>query len=187
MARLNAAAREAIVRENLRLAYHLSALDRYRRWGLDREDREQEAVLGLCQAAQAFDPDAHPGVPFSSFARTHVIGCIWRAIIRHLAESNHVSLPCELASADPDRLESEVSDALDELPVEEQQLIAHRFGLDGGEPVGLLGLADLYGCSVRQVTRMLAVAREHLRVELERRGWTEPKARQAAEIGRKLA
>jgi RNA polymerase sigma factor (sigma-70 family) len=185
MAKLSPIEREQTVRDNLRLAYHLSGLDQYRRWGLERDDREQEAVLGLCQAAQVFDPDRR--VAFGSFARTYIIGCIWRAIARNLAESDHEPLPDALAGPEAGRLEAEVAEALESLSEAEQVLLANRFGLDGCQPQGLIGLADTFGCSMRQVTRMLATAREHLRAELERRGWTEPKAMRAAEIGRNLA
>jgi RNA polymerase sigma factor (sigma-70 family) len=188
MARLDAPARENIVRENLGLAYHLAGLKRYRRWGTDPLDLEQEAVLGLCQAAQKYD-DAR-NVPFGKFARDHVIGCLWRAIMANLREE-HAALPPELPAdrtpASADRLVSDVAEAVSYLDRNDRMVLRARFGLEGGEPMGVIGLADHFGVSVTTMKRMLAEARMSLRAELERRGWTEHKAKIAAEIGQKIA
>jgi RNA polymerase sigma factor (sigma-70 family) len=188
MARLDAPAREKIVKENLGLAYHLAGLKRYRRWGTDPLDLEQEAVLGLCQAAQKYD-DAR-NVPFGAFSRDHVIGCLWRAIMANLREE-HAALPPELpaddAPASVDRLAEDVSEAVSSLAPNDRLILRARFGLEGGDPMGVIGLADYFGVSATTAKRMLGEARMSLRAELERRGWTEHGAKVAAEIGQKIA
>ena len=191
MGRLDADGRQALVADNLRLAYKLARLNRYRRWGLDPDDLEQEAVLGLCRAAQAFDPETHPGVPFSAFARVYITGGMWRAIAQHITESAHDRLPDDLPdSADDgkaDALSIEVAHAIDELGSDDAEVLVLRFGIDGAAPLGLLELADHLDVCPRTATARLARARENLARVLRSRGWTVSKAKQAYDIGRKLA
>jgi RNA polymerase sigma factor (sigma-70 family) len=191
MARLDGPARQVLIEANLGVARDLAKQRKYRRWGLPYDDLLQEARLGLCLAAKTYDPDQNPGVEFGSYARAKIVECMWEAITRHRRSMAVSELPDDFDVEEPadsaaDRFESEVAEAIETLRDEEQQLLSRRFGLDGHEPTGLIGLADLYGCSVSTIKRLLAIARGHLKVELERRGWTEAKAREAAEIGRAM-
>ena len=64
------AARDALIEDHLALARSMAS--RYRNRGIDLDDLEQVALLGLTKAAQRFDPDA--GHDFLSFAVPTVRG-----------------------------------------------------------------------------------------------------------------
>lgn len=63
-------ARDALIEEHLSLARSMAS--RYRNRGIDLDDLEQVALLGLTKAAQRFDPDA--GHDFLSYAVPTVRG-----------------------------------------------------------------------------------------------------------------
>jgi len=70
----DAAAREALVARHLGLVRHVAA--RFRSTGIDPEDLEQVAALGLVKAVNGFDPDR--GLRFSTYAVPVITGEILR-------------------------------------------------------------------------------------------------------------
>lgn len=67
-----------LIRHNLRLARHLASREVYQRRGIEREDLEQIAYIGLIVAARRWRPDA--GVRFSSYAGEVIKSHLLRAI-----------------------------------------------------------------------------------------------------------
>lgn len=175
MPRLGSRERQQLVERNLRLAYYLAR--KIEPMGVDLEDLEQAAALGLCAAAQIFDPDSHPGVKFGTFARDYVIRYLTEEITRHVRSEAHAHLRADVAepgpSATEDRMALEVWEALESLPPREKLLIVRRFGLDGGPPCGLIALSFHFGIPVRTISRLLAAARELIGDALRSRGWTQ--------------
>lgn len=188
MPRLDTYGRQRLVADNLRLAYYLAR--RVDRMGVELEDCEQAAALGLCAAAQAYDPDRHPGVPFSAYARDYVIRYLTEEVTRHVRAGLHAHLSADVAAPGPsaadDRLANEVWEAVESLSVHERTLIVRRFGLDGGAPSGLFELSVHFGVPVRSLNRLLAVARRKLGEALRAKGWTEAQAAQAASENRRI-
>lgn len=182
MARLRSDERLKLVESHLRLAYFLAR--RVEGCGLDLEDREQAAALGLCAAATAFDPDAHPGVPFSAFARDYIIRHLTDEVSRHVRSGLHASLGADVEapgrSRAEARLDGDVWEAMESLTAFERRLVSRRFGLGGTAPAGLLELSFELGVPVRSLSRLLAIARRKLGESLRARGWTERSARYAA-------
>lgn len=169
-------ARERLVRDNLRLAYyHARRLHRPGRAGLDVEDLEQEAVLGLMAASQLYDLATHPEMPFGSFARLYLVRHINEALERwERARVDPLLGDFPDPSSDPgrDRLALEVWDMLEHVPDRCRALLVRRYGLDGGPAMGLLELSDHFGLPARSVGRMLAIGRQVIRQECRARGFS---------------
>lgn len=73
--------REALIESNMRLVVSLAKKDAACRKGkhsLEMSDLVQEGALGLCRAAEKFDPEA--GCRFSTYAYWWIRQAIWRAI-----------------------------------------------------------------------------------------------------------
>lgn len=112
-------ARRALVEQYSGLAIHLA--NRYRYRGLEHEDLEQVAMLGLLGAIDRFDPDF--GVAFTSFAIPSITG----ELKRHFRDSAwSISVPrrlrdvSTLAGAANERLSQRLGRAarVDEIAVE---------------------------------------------------------------------
>lgn len=73
------AARDRLVRQNLRLVYR--EVVRYRGSWLDLADLVQEGCIGLIEAAERFDPER--GVRFSTYAVPWIRQAVDRAVQRH--------------------------------------------------------------------------------------------------------
>jgi RNA polymerase sigma factor (sigma-70 family) len=191
MATLSPERREEIVLAHLSLAYRICRDRRYRTWGLHLDELEQAAAVGLVIASQSYDDERN--VPFGAYCRDYVARSIWEAITENLVGSEHVPITRDVPEpgSDPrtERLQSELHDALEALTPDEQHLLIRRFGLDDRPPMGLIDMADHFGCSARQMTRLLGAAKENLDRELRRRGWDVYRRNEAygAEPEQKLA
>jgi RNA polymerase sigma factor (sigma-70 family) len=167
-------AREQLVHDNLRLAYY-HARRLYRPGGLDVEDLEQEAVMGLMAAAGLYRPAENPQCPFSSFSRQYIVRHVNEAIRRWekcRADPLFVDLPDPSADPGRDRLALEIWDMLEHVPRACRALVVRRYGLDGEEPMGLIELSEHFGLPARTVGRQLAVGREIVRAECHARGFS---------------
>ena len=85
------AAREELIRANLRFAFSIAK--KYQHRGLPLEDLVSEANTGLCRAADKYDPDV--GVNFISYAVWWIRQAIHAAIAKH---SRPVRLPLNRAT-----------------------------------------------------------------------------------------
>lgn len=181
MARLSSDERELLVSKNLRIAYFLAR--KFDGHGMELEDLEQEAALGLCAAALVFDPAEYPSANFGTYARDYVKRYLTEAVARHVrfqALSLSYDVPDACPSAAQDRMVSEVWDALEILSPRERMVVVRRFGLDGGPPSGLLELSFHFGIPVRSLNRMLCQARATVGDFLKSHGWTQEKWAQAS-------
>ncbi len=117
---------EALVTENMRLAYYI-ARRKYKNCGIETEDVEATALLGLVKAAKTFNPEK--GILFSTYAgicidneillelrRKRRHECEYRGNVMSLQEvlcqdGEHVG-PLEDVIADPHDGHKQVEDAL---------------------------------------------------------------------------
>ena len=179
--------REALIVAHLALA-RAKAAYYAARCGLEREDLEQEAMVGLCLAADRWRPESFPGIGFGCFAK------VW--IRRHLEAAIRTeghSIPDRLARArwrprrvrtpieyfavldrepDLDNTSEQVWDALSLCDREQRAVV-----------VRLYGLGDHCQRTVNQIAHELRMPRARVRSladsalgmigrELARRGWT---------------
>jgi RNA polymerase sigma factor (sigma-70 family) len=172
---IDAALRERLVTDNLRLAYSFARRAHRPSMGaLGVEDLEQEAVMGLMAAAAKYDIEEYPDVPFSTFARRYILRYIDDAASRWgMARLDPLvgDVPDRSTDSHAGRLELEVWDMLQCVPPRARPVLIRRYGLDGGPALGLLDLADHFGLPARSVGRLLAVGREVVRQECEARGF----------------
>jgi RNA polymerase sigma factor (sigma-70 family) len=151
----------------------------YMKRALELDDLEQEAAIALWEAAQKFQPDQNPGVPFVAFARPFLV----RRLGALACPAALASLPLDLGS--PQDLRSEVAgdelwSAMDTLTDRERDIVIKRYGLHGGVPAEISDLAQRFGVGYRRMTELLELARRKLKVELESRGWRD-RSRAAAQ------
>ena len=169
--------REQLVRDHLRLAYyHARRLygGRAGRGGLEVEDLEQEAVLGLMAASAQYDQAEHPGMPFPAFSRLYIVRHVNEAARRWercRAEPLGVDLPAPTGDEGADRMALEVWDMLQGVPATERAILVRRYGLDGEPALGLVELAEFFGLPARSIGRALAMARSLVRRECKDRGF----------------
>lgn len=166
--------REQLVCDNLRLAYYFARRAYRDGCGLELEDLEQEAVLGLMAAAGLYDPQGHPRMPFGTWARPYIVRHVNEAIERWQRVQAE-PLPAELADPETEsagelRLALEVWEMVQELPQRCQALVVRRYGLDERPAWGLLKLSAHFGLPSRTVGRLLQEGRSLLRAACIERG-----------------
>lgn len=90
-------ARDELVARNVGLAFWVAKtyVAGRRLDGSDAEDLRQQAVLGLCRAADLYDPDEHPGIRFNTYARHWCL----ESIRRYARDDRTIRLPAYLATA----------------------------------------------------------------------------------------
>jgi RNA polymerase sigma factor (sigma-70 family) len=154
----------------------------FRRPGIDDDDLEQAALLGLCQAAKTFDPN---GAPFHVYARHRMRDRVFEV----LDCPTGGGLPFE--PADPasenvhlERAAADLWHALESLSERDRSLVTSRFGLGGARQRPVCELAKESGLTARRVRELLSSARSTIRSELERMGWQAPKLKFVARVMR---
>ena len=182
-----AAARDTLIRHNLRLVAHICK--KYYAGTAAQDDMISIGTIGLIKAVDTFDPGK--GRPFASYA-SRCIENELRMQLRHTRrEAGTVSLqePLEtgadsgmltLADVLPDLAtmeeDCELRDAAAQLrqlvtalPEREQQILTLRYGLDGAVPQTQQQIAAQFGISRSYVSRLEKHALARLR-----RAWNQP-------------
>lgn len=100
------------------LQHAAACATKYRGLGIDDDDLEQEAYLAVCEAAKAFRPDEHPGVPFWGYAHRRVDLALKAAIgrCRDHDESCFDREPSTGPDPHAQKLENELWAAIETLP-----------------------------------------------------------------------
>jgi len=184
------AAREALVRKHVLLAKWVAK--QFAGRGLDREDLDQVAILGLMRAAQSFDPSR--GTRFSTYASVWARQFVRRAIQK---EARSIRLPshvlqslgrkkraAELGETTPEPTACERA-ALRTLGVtwldqDEEQTCEPADTADG--PVEVAGAAER-AHAVHEAVQLLP---NRLRIIVERRFGLGCEAENLREIGRRI-
>ena len=150
--------RQALVVDNIRFAGWYAM--KYVRSGVELEDLEQEANLGLCEAARRFDPAQH-GAKFITYAGFWVrkylmIACAKASLFPALVNFE----PEDLVGDDPnpdldERAKLLLWETIATLPVRDQTILVRRRGLDGQEPWTVSETASHLRMSAHLVRRSL--------------------------------
>jgi len=157
--------------------------------GLEPDDLDQAAMLGLVHAAQRFDPAR--GFKFTTYATYAVRTHLWRALtLTRMARRLPVvhgdgrehdvpfldSIPDERA-ADPEAGDAtvELLQAVETLPARLRTVLTLRFGLDGQGKRTLQAVGDAIGVTRERVRQLETVALRHLHRAAGRQGlrWSE--------------
>ena len=180
------AARDTLIRHNLRLVAHLAK--KYYPTGCDQDDLVSIGTVGLIKAAATFRPER--GARFAGYAarcienemRMHLRrlrreppACSLEEPLEHtdggaltladlLPDAKNLADDCEQAD-----LARRLHGLLGGLDDRTRQLLAMRYGLDGGAPLTQQEAADRLGISRRYVSRLEKRALEALRAALEGR------------------
>lgn len=187
---LGRAEREALVVENLLLAKWVAG--RYVGRGLDREDLDQAAMLGLMRAAEKFDPGR--GAKFTTYAAWWCRQSVMRAIER---ESKVIRLPAHVVQALNRRARARARG--ERLPPPSECELAALRALrvtwpdeDEDRPLEIAGEDDEAGDMLLRVERLEAVREavrslpERLRTIIERRFGIGCEPENLREIGVRL-
>ncbi len=166
--------RDYIVDRNVPLVY--SMIGRFKTKELDRDELLSEALYGLSQATERFDP--WRGFRFSTYA----CNAIQRAMIRSSRDANkhrrRFPVHHEVWHEEPDRLDSQtelyverLNRAMDrnlgELTDLESKIIARRFPSDDKRRLTLQQIGELVGLSKERVRQLQERALGKLREVLE--------------------
>jgi RNA polymerase sigma factor (sigma-70 family) len=163
--------RERLISKHLSRARALAS--RFRGRGVELEDLHQEAALGLCVAADRFDPEANPGVPFWAYVRFEVLDRV-TAAVSAVPPANQLGYDPEAPAPDAhlERAAGDLWYALDSLSDRDRAIVIRRWGLDGGPLAGPLELASEFGLGYRRVHQILQQALQAIGRELVLAGWT---------------
>lgn len=180
----DAAAREKIIRHNLRLVAHIAK--KYYSLPCEQDDLLSIGTIGLMKAVDSFDSTRR--ARFSTYASRCIENEILMQFRRErksgttvslqealegskddsaltladvLQDDSHMELDCEKAE-DAQRLRA----LLETLPARERQLILLRYGLAGQPPLTQLETAQLMNISRSYVSRLETHA-----LDLLRKGW----------------
>lgn len=183
------AARERLIRHNLRLVAHVAK--KYYAAASAQEDMVSIGTIGLIKAVDSFDPSRR--VRFSSYASQ----CIENEIRMHLRHTRREGTPLSLQEP----LESHANDSgtltladvlpddgameedcerrdlagrlralMQSLPARDARILSMRYGLDGGKELTQQAVAEALGISRSYVSRIEKRALETLRMQWEKRG-----------------
>ena len=178
------AAKERMVRSNLRLVVHIARAYQRNDHGLSLPDLVQEGTFGLVRAVEKFEPQR--GLRFSTYATIWIRQSISRAItykgraIRLPASVEQRLRALRLAERElavklgRDPSEAELADAIQctkdelrellaQLHPREQALLELRYGLNGTEPVTRSEAARRLGIRRRDAVRLEELALRRLR------------------------
>jgi RNA polymerase sigma factor (sigma-70 family) len=176
----DAAARETLMRRNLRLVQHIAL--RCPSPAAEPEDLFQEGVIGLLRAIDRFDPKR--GTRFSTYAIWWIRNFVWRAAYPTRTKAppptvislnerihNEVDATIETTLDDPswadpfDRADSRhrVATLLRSLDGQQRLVLCLRYGLDGGDERTNREVGELMGYSREWVRKSEARAVTWLR------------------------
>lgn len=155
----------------------IAAASKYRKRaraaGLDPDDLEQAARVGLLKAASRYDPDRGQ---FAAFARPYVKGEICR-LFKCAADDPVTVVDPDVLSASEDRQHTEaqqrddlaesVHAALETLPADQAAALAAHHGLVDREPRSRRELALRDGVSPSTIRRRLDAAKAAMRAALD--------------------
>jgi RNA polymerase sigma factor (sigma-70 family) len=172
MHRLSTARQQQLVLDHLPIAKQLAG--RYRGQGVSFDDLEQEAALGLVEAARRFDPSITPVEHFGEYAKSQALKRVIKILESELGHRSAVKLT-DLPAPEPDAsalsAENELWSAAEILDRDERDLIRDRYGMDGCRKHSIIELASERGISVRALKMRLEDIRSRLRAELLSRGF----------------
>jgi len=182
------ASRDELVMHNLRLAR--SRVARWEGSGVDREDLEQQAVIGLLTAADKFDPSQ--GVRFSTYAVPWIDNELRRTVQKALQVRlpiyvqqegdtpaptfKEAGTPGEAGVLDPvdfntpgpeegtilNLWRKRVQSRLPILSNTQAEVLVDVFGLNGSPPKSIAEVARNRGVSRARVSRIVSTAKETL-------------------------
>jgi RNA polymerase sigma factor (sigma-70 family) len=170
------AARARLVNRHIRYVHKL--VGGYRGIGLSPyqlDDVSQEGMVGLCEAANEFDPAVIPLRCFRAFARPHIVGRITQFIARVLQlrdRENRLDPEMTVERGDDvDRtaLIDDVWGAVRRLNPFEAWVIIENQGLDCRPAKSILELSKISGLSPKQLTRVRDVALDRMAERLRER------------------
>ena len=182
MARLTALRIRATRERDERIEAHIALVEPIARQiqrtlppSFELDDLVAAGYLALVQAADAYDPDAHGGTPFSAYARMIIRGRILDSVRRrHYTAATHAPIEAAPEPAiapdleqwiDETRQVSRVQKVVEMLPRPERRLLRSHYG---PRETTLTDIATRRHITRRKATEQHAGALEHVRRELQR-------------------